>query len=88
MSLTRRLELVLYYSWETGNTEINAVEKAIAENPNEPREYDVVLGNKVQPPIDGVVLGGIQGVKKRLGSTHVEVRIAAITKRLLLITIK
>ncbi|MBC1270526.1 formylglycine-generating enzyme family protein, partial [Trichormus variabilis FSR] len=33
---------------------------------NQPREYDVVLGEQNLPPIDGVVLGGIEGVKHRL----------------------
>ena len=48
------------------------------ENPQEPREYDAVLGGENPPPVDGVVLGGIEGVKYRLASKVVEVRIAAL----------
>ncbi|MCF4969728.1 GUN4 domain-containing protein [Nostoc sp. CMAA1605] len=50
---------------------------------NQPREYDVVLGGQNLPPIDGVVLGGIEGVKLRLDSVHSqEVRIAALSDAL------
>jgi formylglycine-generating enzyme required for sulfatase activity len=46
---------------------------------NEPKECDAVLGGKNSPPIDGAVLGGIAGVKSRLTSPIVEVRIAALS---------
>ncbi len=46
-------------------------------NPNIPKKFDVVLGGSVPPPIEGVVLGGIEGVKSRLKST-VEARVAAV----------
>ncbi|MGB3654319.1 MAG: tetratricopeptide repeat protein [Rivularia sp. (in: cyanobacteria)] len=46
--------------------------------PQEPREYDAVLGGKNPPPVDGAVLGGIEGVKRRLVSKVVEVRVAAL----------
>lgn len=53
------------------------------ENPNQPREYDAVLGGQTLPPVSGVVLGGIEGVKRRLDSTHSqEIRIAALSDAL------
>lgn len=53
------------------------------ENPNQPREYDAVLGGQAPPPVSGVVLGGIEGVKRRLDSTHSqEIRIAALSDAL------
>ena len=48
------------------------------ENPQEPQEYDAVLGGKNPPPVDGAVLGGIEGVKHRLASEVVEVRVTAL----------
>lgn len=50
----------------------------MTEKINQPRPYDVVLGNQVSTPVGAVVLGGIQGVKSRLASEFVEVRIAAL----------
>lgn len=47
-------------------------------NPNQPKEFDAVLGGKNPPPVDGVVLGGIEGVKHRLNNTSVEVKIVAL----------
>lgn len=43
-------------------------------NPNQPREFDAVLGGQAPPPIDGLVLGGIEGVKHRLKSVNVRQR--------------
>mgnify|MGYP002780943156 CR=1 FL=1 len=51
-------------------------------NPNQPRDYDAVLGGENPPPVQGVVLGGIQGVKRRLASRVVEARIAALSEAL------
>ncbi|MBD2452956.1 hypothetical protein H6G80_02425 [Nostoc sp. FACHB-87] len=51
-------------------------------NPNQPREYDAVLGREAPPPVSGVVLGGIEGVKNRLGSSVVEVQVAALSEAL------
>ncbi|MFB2979463.1 hypothetical protein [Microseira sp. BLCC-F43] len=51
----------------------------MADNPNQPKEYDAVLGGQNPPPIDAAVLGGIAGVKKRLASRVLEVRIAALS---------
>ena len=40
----------------------------MAKNPNRPRKDDAVLGTQVPTLVDGVVLGGIEGVKRRLAS--------------------
>ncbi|MEG4072461.1 WD40 repeat domain-containing protein [Microcoleus sp. Pol14C2] len=50
----------------------------IADNSNQPREYDAVLGGQSQIPIAGAVLGGIAGVKQRFNSPSIEARIAAV----------
>ena len=49
-------------------------------NPNQPRKDDVVLGGHTPPPVDGVVLGGIEGVKMRLASAAFEQRVAALSE--------
>jgi formylglycine-generating enzyme required for sulfatase activity len=54
----------------------------MSENQNEPREYDAVLGGQNSIPINAAVLGGIPGVKSRLASPIVEVRIAALSEAL------
>jgi formylglycine-generating enzyme required for sulfatase activity len=53
----------------------------MSENPNQPREYDAVLGGQ-NPPIYAAVLGGIEGVKKRLASSILEVRINELSDAL------
>ncbi len=45
----------------------------------QPREFDVVLGGKNPAPVTGAVLGGIEGVKRRLLSEIVDVRIKALS---------
>jgi len=54
----------------------------MTENPNQPREYDAVLGAQSQVPFGATVLGGIPGVKSRLASPIVEVRITALYEAL------
>lgn len=54
----------------------------MAENPNQPREYDAVLGGQNLAPADGLVLGGVEGVKRRLSSGVEEQRIAALSEAL------
>ena len=54
----------------------------MSENQNEPREYDAVLGGQNSIPVNAAVLGGIAGVKSRLASLIVEVRIAALSEAL------
>lgn len=51
----------------------------MSENTNQPKEYDAVLGGQNPPPINAAVLGGIEGVKKRLASSILEVRINALS---------
>ncbi|MEH2255268.1 hypothetical protein [Nostoc sp.] len=50
----------------------------MAENQNQPKEYDAVLGGQVPLPVDGVVLVGIEDVIKRLGNISFEQRIAVL----------
>ncbi|MEG4279121.1 formylglycine-generating enzyme family protein [Microcoleus sp. MON1_C1] len=54
----------------------------MTENPNQPREYDAVLGGESQLPLAAAVLGGIPGVKIRLASPIVEAKIAALSEAL------
>lgn len=51
-------------------------------NSNQPRDYDAVLGGQAPPPVQGAVLGGIEGVKRRLASPMIEARIAALSEAL------
>ncbi|HEY9691644.1 MAG TPA: WD40 repeat domain-containing protein [Oculatellaceae cyanobacterium] len=48
------------------------------EKPQQPRKYDAVLGGTAATPSSGVVLGGLDGVKTRLASASVEVRVSAV----------
>ncbi len=51
--------------------------------PNNPREFDAVLGaQQLQPPIHGAVLGGIENVKKCLASDNSSVKITALSNAL------
>lgn len=45
---------------------------------DQPRPYDLVLGGENPPPLQGAVLGGISGVKKRLNSHEKEVQKVAL----------
>ncbi|MGB3640197.1 MAG: HEAT repeat domain-containing protein [Rivularia sp. (in: cyanobacteria)] len=54
----------------------------MTNNQNQPNQYDVVLGGNAAPPIHGAVLGGIEGVKRRLASSNVEAQIAALKEAL------
>jgi formylglycine-generating enzyme required for sulfatase activity len=54
----------------------------MSENQNQPREYDAVRGGQNLIPVNAAVLGGIPGVKSRLASPIVEVRIAALSEAL------
>ena len=47
---------------------------------NKPKDYDVVLGGKSLIPVNGVVLGGLEGVKHRLESEEEDIRIAALSE--------
>lgn len=51
----------------------------MAENLDQPREYDAVLGGQVPLPADGAaVLGGLAGVKQRLARGALEQKIDAL----------
>lgn len=52
------------------------------ENPNQPKEDDVVLGGQTPPPLDAAVLGGVEGVKYRLNSELIEHRVEALEEAL------
>ncbi len=54
----------------------------MVDNLNQPKDDDAVLGGQVPAPTDGAVLGGIEGVKKRLASTIVGQRVAALYQAL------
>ncbi|MEH2176951.1 STM4015 family protein [Nostoc sp.] len=54
----------------------------MTNNQNKPREFDAVLGGEAPPPVQGVVLGGIEGVKQRLASFLVKARIDAVNDAL------
>ncbi|MEH2201750.1 STM4015 family protein [Nostoc sp.] len=54
----------------------------MTNNQNQPRDYDAVLGGQSPPPVDGVVLGGIEGVKRYLSNPVTEVRVAALSEAL------
>lgn len=45
---------------------------------NQPRAYDVVLGNQTPTPVGAAVLGGIAGVKRRFASADIVQRLAAL----------
>ena len=51
-------------------------------NPQQPREYDAVLGGNSLSLEGAVVLGGIEGVKLRLQNPDAKVRIAALEQAL------
>ncbi|WP_448265603.1 hypothetical protein [Nostoc sp. DSM 114159] len=52
------------------------------ENTNRPRVYDAVLGGQEKAPPGAVVLGGLEGVKRRLANPVIEQRIAALEEAL------
>ncbi|MFN6564768.1 MAG: STM4015 family protein [Nostoc sp. ChiSLP01] len=54
----------------------------MTDNQNQPRNFDAVLGGQSPPPIDGLVLGGIEGIKRCLSNPVANVRIAALSEAL------
>ncbi|MGV0104733.1 HEAT repeat domain-containing protein [Nostoc sp. DSM 114160] len=52
------------------------------ENSNRPTVYDAVLGGQEKAPPGAVVLGGLEGVKRRLANPVIEQRIAALEEAL------
>ena len=51
-------------------------------NPNQPTNYDAVLVRQAPAPINSVVLGGIEGVEKRLATGLPEYQTAALNDAL------
>lgn len=49
---------------------------------NQQKEYDAVLGGQLQVPANGVVLGGIKAVKKRLAQDPIKPKLAALKEAL------
>ncbi len=58
------------------------VTSTMHENPNQPKDYDAVLGRQVSAPAGGVVLGGLSGVKRRLASVVALQRATALADAL------
>ncbi|MEG4850166.1 PspA/IM30 family protein [Microcoleus sp. B5-D4] len=54
----------------------------VLDNHDQPKPYDAVRGGQLPPPVGGVVLGGLAGVKHRLSSSVNEHRIAALRETL------
>ncbi|MFN6537550.1 MAG: WD40 repeat domain-containing protein [Nostoc sp. EkiNYC01] len=52
----------------------------MSDNTNQPREYDAVLGGKNPPPVDGVVLGGLEGAKRSFASSDENYRVLALSQ--------
>ncbi|VEP13184.1 putative Pentapeptide repeat family protein [Hyella patelloides LEGE 07179] len=48
-----------------------------------PSEYDLVLGGDNPPPVDGLVLGGIEGVKRKFSSSNTDKETIRIFKEAL-----
>lgn len=54
----------------------------MSNSPRQPRPDDAVLGGKSQVPIDGAVLGGIDGLRQRLATDNLEVKKVALSQAL------
>ena len=54
----------------------------MSDDLNQPRRYDAVIGGYNSPPVSGAVLGGLAGVKRRMGSGSLETKIAALKEAL------
>ncbi|MBD2452007.1 WD40 repeat domain-containing protein [Nostoc sp. FACHB-152] len=52
----------------------------MSANHHRPRKYDAVLGNQAETPVDGVVLGGLEGVKSHLKSTVFKAQASALNE--------
>ncbi|VEP13179.1 conserved hypothetical protein [Hyella patelloides LEGE 07179] len=59
---------------------MNDALKDTASHKIKPKEYDLVLGGNNPPPVDGAVLGGIEGVKSRLASDNIQSQISALSE--------
>ena len=52
----------------------------MTENSNQPKDYDAVLGGQTPPPTSGVVLGGIEGLRRRFAVPIAEQRVAVLSQ--------
>jgi hypothetical protein len=52
----------------------------MSDNHNHPRDFDPVLGGNFPPPVDSVVLGGVEGIKRRLSNPVIKTRVDAISQ--------
>ncbi|MGF1990607.1 MAG: WD40 repeat domain-containing protein [Nostoc sp. ZfuVER08] len=50
------------------------------DNTNQPREYDAVLGGQNFAPVDGLVLGGLEGAKQRFASSNENSRFVSLSQ--------
>ncbi|MEG4166530.1 MULTISPECIES: hypothetical protein [unclassified Microcoleus] len=48
--------------------------------PQNPREYDAILGGQTPPSLGAMVLGGLPGVRSRLASSHLASQIGAMSE--------
>jgi COMPASS component SWD3 len=49
---------------------------------NQPKNYDVVLGSQNNAPIDGVILGGLEGVKRCLENPDINIKLGGLYRAL------
>jgi len=63
-------------------SEDRTVECGESMKPNEPRNDDVVFGNQAAVPMGAVILGGLEGLRKRLSSDVPEQRAIALPEAL------
>ncbi len=54
----------------------------MSNHPNQPRLDDAVFGGQAPPPINAVVLGGLEGVKRTLSGTSVDHKLKALNDAL------
>ncbi|MFB2972285.1 hypothetical protein ACE1CD_25270 [Aerosakkonema sp. BLCC-F183] len=54
----------------------------MAENSDRPTDFDAVLGGQTPPPVGGVVLGGMEGLRRRFAASIVEERVAVLSDAL------
>ncbi len=52
------------------------------DHPNQPQQYDAVLGGQTPIPVGRAILGGLEGVKRHLDSAVEDQRIAALSEAL------
>ncbi|MBW4600835.1 MAG: GUN4 N-terminal ARM-like repeat domain-containing protein [Calothrix sp. FI2-JRJ7] len=55
----------------------------MGNNSKEPREFDAVKGGQAPPPVDGVVLGGIEGLRQRFVTGNEQVRLDVVINALI-----